>query len=179
MSNEQRIFLIGPMGAGKTTIGRMVARDMGFAFADSDVLIEERTGVDITTIFDYEGEAGFRERESLMLKKLSTQHKKVIATGGGAVLSADNRELMSKSGFVVYLKVSIRQAIFRTRKDTKRPILQNGDPREIFTRLAKERNPLYESIANCAVDTDKHKTAKLKEMIINHYQQSLTESIEK
>jgi len=176
MNDEQRIFLIGPMGAGKTTIGRMVARDTGFAFADSDDLIEERTGVDITTIFDYEGEAGFRERESQMLKKLSTQARKVIATGGGAVLSAENRELMKNSGFVVYLKVSIRQAIFRTRKDTKRPILQNGDPREIFTRLAKERNPLYESIANCTVDTDQHKTAILKEMIINHYQQSLSES---
>jgi len=179
MKNEQRIYLIGPMGAGKTTIGRMVARDIGFAFADSDYLIEERTGVDVTTIFDYEGEPGFRKRESEMLKKLSTQHKKVIATGGGAVLSADNRELIQHSGFVVYLKVSIRQAIFRTRKDTKRPILQNGDPREIFTRLAQERNPLYESIANCTVDTDQHKTVKLKEIIINHYQQSLTESTNK
>ena len=176
MINEQRIFLIGPMGAGKTTIGRMVARDTGFAFADSDDLIEERTGVDITTIFDYEGEAGFREREAQMLNKLSTQRKKVIATGGGAVLSAENRELMKNSGFVVYLKVSIRQAIFRTRKDTKRPILQNGDPQEIFTRLAKERNPLYESIANCTVDTDQHKTYKLKDIIINHYKESLTES---
>ncbi len=179
MSKQQRIFLIGPMGAGKTTIGRMVARDMEFGFADSDDLIEEGTGVDITTIFDYEGESGFRDRESKMLKKLSIEDKKVIATGGGAVLSADNRELMRNSGFVVYLKVSIRQAIFRTRKDTKRPILQNGNPREIFTRLAKERNPLYESIASCTVDTDRHKTAKLKDIIINHYQQSLTESTEK
>jgi len=173
MNKSQRIFLVGPMGAGKTTIGRMVAKDMGFDFADSDHEIEERTGVDINTIFDYEGEAGFRQREYEMLQQLSQLDQHVIATGGGAILSDENRDLMQNTGFVVYLKVSIRQAIYRTRKDTKRPILKNGNPHDIFTKLAEERSPLYESIADCMVDTDRYKTHKLRDMIIQHYQDSL------
>ena len=172
MSDMQRIYLVGPMGAGKTTIGRMVARELGFDFIDSDHEIEKRTGVDIRTIFDYEQEQGFRDRESRVIKSLSKRKQHVIATGGGAVLRERNRQVLSSSGFVVYLKVSVRQSLIRTRKDTNRPILQSGDPYQTLTNLAAERTPLYESIADFSVDTDKHRTNKLKLMIVEGYRQA-------
>lgn len=172
MEKFQRIYLIGPMGAGKTTIGKMVARELNFDFIDSDHEIEARTGVDISTIFDYEGDEGFRERETCVLESLSQKNEHVIATGGGAVMREKNRNVIRSSGYVVYLKVSVRQSVIRTRKDTNRPILQSGDPYTTLKKLAKERTPLYESIANLTVDTDKHRTNKLKLMIANGFRQA-------
>ncbi len=173
MNNFQRIYLIGPMGAGKTTIGKMVARELEFDFIDSDHEIEQRTGVDISTIFDYEGDQGFRDRETCVLESLSEKTRFLIATGGGAVIREENRNVMRTTGFVVYLQVSVRQSLIRTRKDTKRPILQTDNPYETLTRLAKERTPLYESIANLTVDTDKHRTNKLKFMIADGYRKAV------
>ncbi len=147
------IFLIGPMGAGKSTIGKLLAKTLGRDFCDSDKEIERRTGVSIPMIFDYEGEAGFRRRESEVLARLSEQESAIIATGGGAVTIRENRELLRRRGFVVYLKCSVDKQLERTHKDTNRPLLQTGDPRQKLQELFAERDPLYSEIADLTVDT--------------------------
>ncbi len=147
------VFLIGPMGAGKSTIGKMLAKALGRDFCDSDKEIERRTGVSIPMIFDYEGEAGFRRRESEVLARLAEQEAAVIATGGGAVILAENRELMQRRGFVVYLKCSVEKQVERTHKDTNRPLLQTDDPRQRLRDLFAQRDPLYSEIADLVVDT--------------------------
>lgn len=169
MTKHSRIYLIGPMGAGKTTIGRRVARRLQFDFRDTDLEIEKCTGVDISTIFDYEGESGFRDRETRMLEALSTREDCVIATGGGSVLRQENRRCMARTGFVVHLRVSVAQSLRRTRRNTTRPLLQSPNPEDILQRLARERGPLYEAIADCEVDTDKHKSITLRDQILDLY----------
>lgn len=168
-----RLFLIGPMGAGKTTLGRLLARNLDYDFYDSDRVIEERTGVDIPTIFDYEGESGFREREKNILEELSLLDHVVLATGGGAILLAENRALLSRRGFIVYLKVSIRQQLLRTSRDQSRPLLQTENPKQRLQLLAEQRNPLYESIADFTIDTDRHHMYALKKRIIKAYKARL------
>jgi shikimate kinase len=147
------VFLIGPMGAGKSTIGKMLAKALGRDFCDSDKEIERRTGVSIPMIFDYEGEAGFRRREAEVLARLAEQEAAVIATGGGAVILGENRELMQRRGFVVYLKCSVEKQVERTHKDTNRPLLQTDDPRQRLRELFAQRDPLYSEIADLVVDT--------------------------
>ena len=130
MRNNELIYLVGPMGAGKSTIGRLLADTLRLEFHDVDREIEERSGVDIPWIFDMEGEQGFRDREALMLQSLSEVGGAVVSTGGGAVLRDENRRLMAEKGRVVYLCTSVEEQIRRTAKDRKRPLLQQGNPEE-------------------------------------------------
>lgn len=149
-----RIFLVGPMGAGKSTIGRQLAAELGFQFFDTDTEIEQRCGADIPWIFDIEGEDGFRKREATVLADISGNDRCVIATGGGIVSSDENRKLLQKAGFVVYLQASIRQQLDRTIRDKKRPLLQVENRTEVLERLMQEREPLYLDVADHVVATD-------------------------
>lgn len=149
-----RIFLVGPMGAGKSTIGRQLAAELGFQFIDTDTEIEQRCGADIPWIFDIEGEDGFRKREATVLADVSGNDRCVIATGGGIVSSDENRKLLQKAGFVVYLQASIRQQLDRTIRDKKRPLLQVENRAEVLERLMQEREPLYLDVADHVVATD-------------------------
>lgn len=149
-----RVFLVGPMGAGKTTIGKLLADDLHLEFIDVDREIEARSGVDIPWIFDREGEAGFRIRESAALGELSVLERVLISTGGGAVLSLDNRKVMSATGTVVYLHTSVDEQVRRTSRDRKRPLLQNDDPGRVLAELMAIREPLYREVADIIVDTD-------------------------
>jgi len=147
------IFLIGPMGAGKSTIGRQLARELKLEFLDTDREIEDRSGADIPWIFDVEGEAGFRKREANMIAELSQQRDVVMATGGGAVESADNRQHLSARGTVVYLFATVEQQLERTSKDKNRPLLQNEDPEQVLRDLFASRHALYEETADIQVAT--------------------------
>lgn len=150
---HQRVFLVGPMGAGKSTIGRLLADDLHLDFRDADREIEERSGVDIPWIFDKEGEAGFRDRETAMIEELSGLEGVLVSTGGGVVGRAENRELMAR-GTVIYLYASIDEQVRRTAKDKKRPLLQNANPRKVLEELMAVRDPLYREVAHIIVDTD-------------------------
>ena len=148
------LFLIGPMGAGKSTIGRRLARDLGREFLDSDKVIEQKTGADIPLIFDLEGEAGFRKRESAVLDELTRRHNIVLATGGGAILSSENRQHLQQRGYVIYLYTSVRQQLKRTSHDQNRPLLQTENPHQRLQQLFEIRDPLYRETAHLVVDTD-------------------------
>jgi shikimate kinase len=154
MAPLNRVFLVGPMGAGKTTIGKLLADELGLEFKDADREIEARSGVDIPWIFDREGEAGFRQRESVALEELSHLDGVLISTGGGAVLAAENRRLMRESGVVVYLHTSVKEQVRRTARDRKRPLLQSGDPAQILRQLMEVREPLYREVAHLVMETD-------------------------
>ena len=156
------------MGSGKTTIGRMLAKKCKLQFFDSDHEIELRTGVKITLIFEIEGEAGFRKRESQIINELTLNPGIVLATGGGAILDPENRKYLSERGFVVYLRASIEQLLRRTAKDQKRPLLQTDNPKLKIEELLKKRGPLYEKIANIIVDTDNRTTQKVVDEICSH-----------
>jgi shikimate kinase len=147
------VFLVGMMGAGKTSVGRALARRLGKAFWDSDHVIEERTGVKIPVIFEIEGEPGFRARESAVIAELTAMDGIVLATGGGAVLGDANREKLRSRGTVVYLRANVRDLLNRTRHDRNRPLLQTADPRARLTELFEVRDPLYRETAHITVDT--------------------------
>jgi shikimate kinase len=165
MDTTTNIFLIGPMGAGKSTIGKRLARTLNKTFIDSDQQIESRTGVDIPTIFDIEGEAGFRKREAAMIDELSQSTNLVLATGGGAILSEENRQHLMSRGVVIYLQTSIAQQLARTRHDRNRPLLNTDDPESKLTELMNLRAPLYREIADIVVDTDnRHSNQVCKEI---------------
>lgn len=153
--SKSLVFLVGPMGAGKSTIGRLLASELNFNFRDSDRVIEERTGADIPWIFDMEGEEGFRERETAVLQELAAERDTVVATGGGIVLREQNRELMKSAGFVCYLTASIDQLVERTARDKKRPLLQVENPRQKIIDLLALRDPLYQNAADFIVNTDR------------------------
>ena len=160
MVKANNIFLVGPMGAGKTTIGRKLADLRGASFVDSDHEIEARTGVDIPYIFEKEGEAGFRKREKQMIDELSQRNGIVLATGGGAILDPDNRQALAARGYVVYLHATVEQQLARTARANNRPLLKAGaDRRQILTQLFEIRDPLYRQIADLVLPTD-HRSAK-------------------
>jgi shikimate kinase len=147
------IYLVGMMGAGKTTLGKALAQRLGLAFVDMDRVLVEKTGVPVTTIFEIEGEQGFRKRESCALAEVAAQGDHVIATGGGAVLAEENRRVMRETGTVVYLRARIESLWERTRHDSARPLLKTPDPRGTLERLLTERDPLYREAAHIVVDT--------------------------
>ena len=154
INQKGNIILIGPMGSGKTSAGRMLAKEMGYAFADTDEEVTKRTGVSIAYIFDVEGEEGFRKRECLALKECLNDNNMILSTGGGIVLSKENRDLLQDRGTVVYLQTSIRFQVKRTASTNNRPLLQNKDPEETLEKLMLTRAPLYEEIADITIMTD-------------------------
>lgn len=153
MSKQSRIFLVGPMGAGKTTVGRRLAKSLHRRFLDADHELEARTGVKIPLIFEIEGEAGFRAREKRLIAELTALEDIVLATGGGAILEADSREALASRGYVVYLHAPIAQLLARTRADTNRPLLQTADPAQRMRDLIEQREPLYREVADLIIDT--------------------------
>lgn len=166
MTKPNRIFLIGPMGAGKTTIGKQLAQQLGMDFEDTDQEIQRRTGVDIPTIFEYEGEAGFRTRERQVVDDLTQHEGVVLATGGGAVMDPDNRRHLSARGLVVYLACSVDQQFDRTHRDRNRPLLQTEDPRSRLQELMTIRDPLYRETADMVVSTEGRSAASVTRDII-------------
>ena len=154
MKTPGSLFLTGPMGAGKSTIGRQLSRQLDLPFHDSDHEIEARTGVDIPLIFELEGEAGFRKREAVVIDELTQIPDIVLATGGGAILDPANREHLGRRGKVIYLHASVNQQLKRTRMDRNRPLLQTEDPRARLEELMAIRDPLYREIASITIDTD-------------------------
>ena len=168
MKNLDNIFLIGPMGAGKSTIGRRLARKLKLEFLDSDQAIENRTGARIALIFEIEGEEGFRKRESEIIDELTNQSGVVLATGGGAVLDPVNRQKLADRGLVVYLRAGLDKLLKRTARDTKRPLLNTDNPRERIKELLNTRTPLYEEIADLIVDTDKQPVSQIVEEICKY-----------
>lgn len=155
MKTGQNIFLVGPMGVGKTTIGRQLAKLLGYEFIDSDHEIEARTGASISWIFDVEGEEGFRQRELAIIDELSQRSGIVLATGGGAVIRPENRQTLKQRGIVVYLKADIDELIRRTAHDKNRPLLQTENPKEKLIALINEREPWYIEVADLVFDTQR------------------------
>ena len=166
MGVKGNIFLIGPMGVGKSTIGRILANIMNFQFFDSDQEIESNSGADIPWIFDVEGESGFREREKKMLSQLCKRQDIVLATGGGAILAKQNRQVLCSNGTVVYLTAPIEKLVDRTKKDKNRPLLQTNDPEGKIIELFKARNHLYKKTADIVIDT----TGKNPQVVANEIQ---------
>lgn len=154
MIHPGSFFLVGPMGAGKSTIGRQLARALGLEFVDSDREIEIRTGVDIPLIFELEGESGFRRREHQVIELLTARKGIVLATGGGAVLDPDNRKCLAARGKVIYLHTSVEQQLQRTAHDRSRPLLQTENPRQTLEALLATRDPLYREVADWVIETD-------------------------
>lgn len=162
------VFLVGPMGAGKTTIGRQLARLLKREFLDSDREIEQRTGVNIPLIFELEGEAGFRTRERNVIDELTLLPDIVLATGGGAILDPDNRIHLSERGTVVYLETSVDQQLARTGRDRNRPLLRTEDPRRRLEELLAVRDPLYREVADVTVLTDGRTAKDVVNQILRH-----------
>jgi shikimate kinase len=154
MNEPTNLILIGPMGAGKSTIGRKLAEHFGLEFYDLDHEIERRTGATVALIFELEGEAGFRKRESAVLAELADARGRVIATGGGSVLAPENRRLIRASGFVIYLRITLEQQLARLARDRKRPLLNAPDRRARLEALAAERDPLYAELADLTFPAD-------------------------
>lgn len=151
---KTNLTLVGPMGAGKSTIGRLLAKELGLSFRDSDREIEERTGAGIPLIFDLEGEQGFRDREEQVIAELVQEKGLVLATGGGAILRPANRQALSGNSTVIYLHTSVEHQLERTARDRNRPLLQTGNPRRVLEELMQVREPLYREIADVIVETD-------------------------
>ena len=154
MNKSQNLFLVGPMGAGKSAVGRQLARLMRMDFVDSDDEIEHRTGVDIPFIFEKEGEEGFRKREAKIIEELSVRQGIVLATGGGAVMDSRNRSYLGARGFVIYLHTTVEQQLVRTKRGRNRPLLDNKDRKAVIAELMEIRDPLYREISDLIVKTD-------------------------
>jgi shikimate kinase len=166
VKTTRNLFLIGLMGAGKTTVGRALAKRLGKTFHDSDREVEARTGVRVAHIFEIEGEEGFRRRESETLERLTALDDIVLATGGGAVLDPANRERLSGRGFVIYLHAHPKELWLRTRYDKSRPLLQNGDPRQQLEQLYAARDPLYREVADAVVETGRQGVSLLATQVL-------------
>jgi shikimate kinase len=168
MNAQQNLILIGPMGSGKSAVGRSIAKSLHREFFDSDDVIEERTGVDIPYIFEKEGEAGFRQRESKVIADLVAHDGIVLATGGGAIVSAENRALIGSRGYVIYLETSVEQQLKRTNRGRERPLLDEVDDRRTrLEQLYAERKPRYLEIADLVVDTDGRKVRAVSTEILD------------
>ena len=167
MAEKRNIFLVGPMGAGKSTIGRHLADELHLEFYDSDQEIERRTGADIGWVFDLEGEEGFRIREENVIEDLTEMQGIVLATGGGSIVSKKNRNRLSARGIVVYLQTTIEKQVARTQRDKRRPLLQTGEPEQVLRSLADERNPMYEEVADYVVQTDDQSARAVANQIID------------
>ena len=154
MKKSQNLFLVGPMGAGKSAVGRQLARLMRMDFVDSDDEIEHRTGVDIPFIFEKEGEEGFRKREAKIIEELSVRQGIVLATGGGAVMDSRNRSYLGARGFVIYLHTTVEQQLDRTKRGRNRPLLDNKDRKAVIAELMEIMDPLYREISDLIVKTD-------------------------
>jgi shikimate kinase len=174
MIGKHNIFLIGPMGSGKTAVGKYLARVLDFPFLDSDHEIEQRTGADIPLIFEREGEAGFRHRERETIAELSARQDIVLATGGGAVLDVDTRRELQARGWVVYLETSVAQQAERAGRTRHRPLLHGADPAQRLGELLQVREPLYREIADLTVSTDRRRVPAVAEFIALQYRDSLT-----
>jgi shikimate kinase len=166
MLGKHNIYLVGPMGSGKSAVGRILARMVDAPFLDSDAEIEKRTGVDISYIFEKEGEPRFRQREKEAIEALTALEPLVLATGGGAILLPENRELLTQRGCVVYLITSVEQQAHRVSHARHRPLLANVDPEVKLRQLMTEREPLYCSVADLKVTTDGRKIQAVAEEII-------------
>ena len=166
------IYLVGPMGAGKSTLGRMLAKELGLPFYDSDHEVEARTGANIPWIFDVEGEEGFRQRERQVIRELCEERGIILATGGGVVTQEENRRHLGTNGLVVYLKASVDAQLERTMKDKQRPLLQRPDRREVLENLLEEREPLYAGLADLTLDTERCSPKSLINEIIRLLEQN-------
>ncbi len=166
MYSEQNIVLVGPMGVGKTTIGKALAAHLNREFLDTDRVVEERTGADIPWIFDVEGEIGFRRREEAVCKELMADSGRVIATGGGIVLNEANRAEIRRDSIVIFLSATVDQLVERTAKDTRRPLLQNSNPRAVIEKVLEERLPLYQGLADIEISTESSSPKHLIQRII-------------
>lgn len=166
---KNNVFLIGPMGSGKTAVGKHLARLMRAPFRDSDAEIEHRTGVDISYIFSREGEAGFRQREREVIEDLTRETPVVLATGGGAILLPENRAVLRDRGFVVYLETSLEQQAERVRQGRNRPLLHDVDPLTKLTELMAVRAPLYQELANFTIATDGRKVHVVADAIFTAF----------
>jgi len=155
VKDPDKIFLVGPMGAGKSTIGRLLSRELKLPFHDSDTEVEERSGADMAWIFYGEGQEGFRQRETKVIAELTLLPELVMATGGGVVMRQQNRDCLRQRGTVVYLETSVERQFDRTRKDRKRPLLQLDDPKQKLMELYRVRDPLYREIADLIISTDR------------------------
>jgi len=171
LATHGNIFIVGPMGAGKTTVGKRLADQRGMSFVDSDHEIEARCGVDISYIFEKEGEPGFRKREAQVIAELTQRNDIVLATGGGAVVTPENRQALGSRGFVVYLHASVQQQLARTQRCENRPLLQAPDRREVLERLLRERDPFYREIADLVLESDGHNAKWLVKEIERHLDQ--------
>jgi len=167
MLEKNNIYLIGPMAAGKSTVGKILAQRTNKPFYDTDAELIKCTGVEISLIFELEGEEGFRKRETEKLKKLADLNGAVIATGGGIVLKEENRQILHETGQIIYLQCSVNQQLSRTKFDTKRPLLQTDNPRAKLEELMKQRAPLYESIADITISTDRANSKRVIKTIID------------
>lgn len=163
-------FLVGPMGAGKSTIGRRLAEILGLRFVDCDTEIERRTGATIPLIFELEGEAGFRAREKALIEELTGECGIVLATGGGAVLDPDSRRVLHARGHVIYLETSVDEQLRRTRGDRNRPLLQTADPRARLEALLAIRHPLYREIAHTVCCTDGRSSRQLARELARRFE---------
>ncbi len=172
MDNTDNIFLIGLMGAGKTTIGKQLARRLGKEFRDADSEVEKKTGVSIDVIFDIEGEQGFRRRETEMLRELAAARGIVLATGGGAVLAPENQALLKDNGFIIYLKASVEHLAGRLRLDRRRPLLQSGDKLAKLRALMAQREPVYLQLADLVVETNERSIYRVVTEISNKVKQA-------
>lgn len=162
------IFLIGPMGVGKSTVGRHLAEILHQNFIDSDNEIETRTGVTIPLIFEYEGENGFRKREQEVITDLANLNNMILSTGGGVVLNAENRRLLKNHGYVIYLHAEVDDLLERTANNNNRPLLKTGNPRAKLETLLKQRHPLYTEIADVTIETGNRTIQQVVTAVLNH-----------
>ncbi len=170
MTMLTNIFLIGPMGVGKTTIGHLLAKALYMTFIDSDQEIEKRASVSIPLIFEHEGEAGFRQRERAAIADLTTHHDVILSTGGGVVLDINNRKHLQNRGYVIYLHASVDELLERTAQNNNRPLLQTENPRERLETILNERHPLYTAVADATIETGQRNIRQVLKAIITHLQ---------